>query len=217
MLTSNKIFIALIFGFFGFSFIIKDNNSNTHSRSALIQNDKLEEITSKMKPGSEFIDVCFKIVNEKKTGLTTIYTAKGLYKGKTVGLQFEVNLQIGADKTKKGKSAKPAEPTKNAVHILSLGAESDAFIKAMADLYKIPTQKVFTTTPISCAATLVSQAKGKSAKSNSASKYKLFFESAKDKWDIEILLKIDTKDKLIFLTEVNPGFRKSLINIWALK
>ncbi len=215
MNTLKKALLISLTGFIGFSFAYKKNKTGADKPSlhVLKLDENLSEITSKMKAGAEFVDVFFKITDEKKAGTTTTYTAKGLYKGKIVGLQFEVNSQIGsATKPKKGKAAKQSGPTKNGVLLHSLGVPSDAFLSAMSELYKIPTRKGFTTSPVSCAASLFGPAKSKSAH-----KYKLFFESVKDKWDIELFFSIDSKEKFIFLTEVNPGFRKSLMNAWSVK
>ena len=59
----------------------------------------LEEITSRLDTSSGFIDVFLRIVSDDETDSSHVYVAKGLYKGKTVGLKFEVVQGITSERT----------------------------------------------------------------------------------------------------------------------
>ena len=113
-------------------------------QAALMQ---LQDITQRIDPEEGFIDVFLKITDETKTDTSHIYLAKGLYKDKTIGLAIEVNANIPAGIVDGDISAEGSF-VPNGVKLSSIGAESDTFIQALAELYGVATTKGFTKDPI---------------------------------------------------------------------
>ncbi|MFY9311032.1 MAG: hypothetical protein WAQ28_18460 [Bacteroidia bacterium] len=60
------------------------------------QTNSLSDITSRIDPTEGWSDIFLTMTADTKTDTSHIYIAKGLYKGKTVGLQIEVSSKIGA-------------------------------------------------------------------------------------------------------------------------
>ncbi|MGA9212750.1 hypothetical protein, partial [Kaistella sp.] len=119
------------------SFLFGCNNKEQKSNS---NNIKLEEINSRFDPEEGWSDIFLKITEDTKTDSSHIYVAKGLYNNTTVGLEIEINSKIGAGIVN-GEIDGKVGFVKNAVHLKSLGKESDELVKALSELYKYPTNK----------------------------------------------------------------------------
>lgn len=130
-----------------FSFFGCKNNAQTNKS----ENTKFEDITSRIDPEEGFIDIFLKIIEDTKTDTSHIYIAKGLYKNKTVGLQIEVSSNIRAGIVG-GEIDSKNGFVLNGVQLKSIGEESDELVKALAELYKQHTDKIFTKQIVSATA-----------------------------------------------------------------
>lgn len=199
-------------GFFSFLFGCNDKDGKSQTKNFGDQ-IKLEDITSRIDHEEGWSDIFLKMVETKKTGRSHIYIAKGLYKNKTVGLQFEVNSNIGAGIVNgeiDGKSGFVA----NAVQIKSIGQESDKLIKALGELYQQQTNKSFTKQTISATAFSLNE-KAVNLDKNDYYKLKLFFAEDDENLYSEIYLNINTDKQEIEIHEKDEEYRESIIKVWT--
>ena len=194
-------------GLFSFLFGCKDNNTKAQ------QTNNLVDITSRLDQAEGWSDIFLTITADTKTDTSHIYIAKGLYKGKTVGLQIEVRSNIAAGIID-GKPDSQHGFIDNAVRLTSIGQESDELVKALAELYKKPTDKGFTKQTISATAFSLNE---KSADLDKKDYYrlKLFFEQNDENLYSEIFLNINTDKREIELNEKDEGYREPIIKVWT--
>ncbi len=197
-------------GIFSFLYSSKNNNINAQGLRKY-ENIKLEDITSRFDPEEGWNDIFLKITSEKITKTTHIYIAKGLYKGKTVGLQIEINSKISAGIVNGQIDNKNGFVTKG-IQLKSIGLESDEFVKALAELYKQPTAKGFTKEIISATAFSLNEKPADLDKQDSY-KFKLFFAENDEKLYSELYLNINTKIGEIELNEKDEGYREPIIKL----
>jgi hypothetical protein len=197
----------ILMGLFTFMFGSKDNNAKAQ------QTNKLVDITSRLDQAEGWSDIFLTITADTKTDISHIYIAKGLYKGKTVGLQIEVRSNIAAgivDGKPDGKSGIVA----NAVRLKTLGQESDDLVKALAELYKQPADKGFTKQTISVTAFSLND-KPADLDKKDYYKLKLFFGENDENLYSEIFLNINTDKREIEIHEKDEGYRKPIIKVWT--
>lgn len=197
-------------GIFSFLYSSKNNNINAQGLRKY-ENIKLEDITSRFDPEEGWNDIFLKITSEKITKTTHIYIAKGLYKGKTVGLQIEINSKISAGIVNGQIDNKNGFVTKG-IQLKSIGLESDEFVKALAELYKQPTAKGFTKEIISATAFSLNEKPTDLDKQDSY-KFKLFFAENDEKLYSELYLNINTQTGEIELNEKDEGYREPIIKL----
>lgn len=198
-------------GLFSFLFGCKSNDSNAQTNNS--DNTKLEDITSRIDPEEGWSDIFLKITEDIKTDTSHIYIAKGLYKNKTVGLQIEINSKIGAGIID-GKPDGKAGFVANAVRLKSIGQESDELVKALAELYKQPTDKGFTKQTISATAFSLNE-KAVNLDKSDHYKLKLFFAEEDENLYSEIFLNINTDRREIEIHEKDEGYREPIIKVWT--
>lgn len=201
----------ILMGLFSFLFGCKNNGSNAQTNNS--DNTKIEEITSRIDPKEGWSDIFLKITEDTKTDISHIYIAKGLYKNKTVGLQIEVSSKIGAGIID-GKPDGKAGFVANAVQLKSIGQESDELVKALAELYKQPTNKGFTKQTISATAFSLNE-KSVNLDKNDYYKLKLFFAEDDENLYSEIFLNINTDKREIEIHEKDEEYREPIIKVWT--
>lgn len=201
----------ILMGLFSFLFGCKNNDSNAKTNNS--DNTKIEEITSRIDPEEGWSDIFLKITADTKTDSSHIYIAKGLYKNKTVGLQIEVSSKIGAGIID-GKPDGKAGFVANAIQLKSIGQESDELVKALAELYKQPTNKGFTKQTISATAFSLNE-KSVNLDKNDYYKLKLFFAEDDENLYSEIFLNINTDKREIEIHEKDEEYREPIIKVWT--
>ncbi len=184
---------------------------SNHSSHAANDSTSLEDINARINPEDGWNDIFLKIVKDQKTDSSHIYTVKGLYKEQTVGLQIEVNSSIGAGIVD-GKPNVNSGIARQSVHIRSMGAESDAFVKALAELYGHPTTKAFRQQPLSVTAFSLNETPVNLDK-DGYYKLKLFLEEYDEDLYSEIFLNINTEKKEIEINEKDWEYRRPIIEL----
>ena len=205
--------ITLIFamGILSTLFGCRQNNNKKQITSDL----KLEEITLRTDTSDGFCDIFLKITSDLKTDTTHIYIAKGIYKNKTVGLQFEVKSAMPNGISDQGEMNSENGFIQNAVKIISIGQESDELIKALSELYEIPTQRLFTKTKLVTTAFSLNQ-KIADLDKQDYYKFKLFFNENSDEDSYaELYFNINTNVRIIELHEKDNDYRKPLVKTFA--
>lgn len=196
------------------SFLFGCQKKQSEAKQIVTSNGvQLEEISSRMDEKEGWADVYLKIVSEVETDTSRIYIAKGLHKGVQVGLQIEIKSNIGAgivDGSIDGASGF----AKNGVCLQSIGEESDNFIQAMGELYKVRGANSFTKQPMSLTVFSLN-AKAVDLNEKDYYKLKLFFEDADEELYAELFLNINTQIKEIELHEKDEAYRKPLIKFWT--
>lgn len=181
------------------------------SRTTLSSGIQLEEIVKEEIEDEGFVDVYLKIVSETKTDSSYIYVAKGLYKEQVLGLELEVRSNLPAGLINSSLGAEGAFASQG-VRIKSIGAESDAFISALADLYGFPMHKSFSSKTVT--GTLYSlNDQVANLESSDYYKFKVFFEEDNDALYSEVFLNINTANQEIEWREKDPEYREQLIEI----
>lgn len=173
---------------------------------------KLEEITSRADLSEGFNDVYLKIVEETKIDSKIIYVAKGLYKNEVVGVKFEVKSDMPIGIKSDGDLDAENGFINNPLKIVSIGIESDNFIKALSELYGFPSSKKFTTHEIFISAYSLNQIKPNFEKKGNY-KFKLFFEEENEDLYCELFFNINTNTKFIEFLEKDEAYRKPLIEV----
>jgi hypothetical protein len=181
--------------------------SDTHN------NYTLEDITSRFDSAEGWSDVFLKIISDVQTNISHIYVAKGLYNGKTVGLQIEVNSNIGAGIVN-GALDSQSGFMSHAVQIKSIGQESDEFVKALAELYEQTTGKGFTKQTISATAFSLNE-KSVNLDKKDYYRLKLFFEENDENLYSEVFLNINTEKREIEIHEKDESYREPIIKTWT--
>lgn len=162
-----------------------------------------------------FCDIFLKITSETKIANKHIYIAKGLYKNITVGLQFEIISQLPYGITNEGEVNTKDGFIHEGIWLVSIGQETDNFLRAISELYKIPTSKTFSRNKIP--ATIFSLNKVNTDLNNLGYyKFKVFFNENEDENSYaEIYINIDTEKKVIEFHEKDQEYRKPLVNTFT--
>ena len=150
-----------------------------------------------------------RIVDDVKTDSSYIYTAKSTFKGDTVGLKVEVVNLIPAGIID-DVANEDVGFTKGKIKISSLGAESDAFIKALGKIYEVPASGPFANATL--VPTVFSSNKVNADLDKTATySFKLFLEQ-KSGEPAEMFFNIDTYKKSLEFKEKDPKFRAPFIS-----
>ena len=149
-----------------------------------------------------------RLLDEVDTDSSKVYNAKALYKDDTVAVKVEVlkNIQSGID-----ESGRPKEDAfnKGAIKFSSLGASSDAFVKALAEVFKIEGVSTMTNTVV--LPTVFSSNKHVADLEQKTSyNFKLFFENQTTA-PAEVFAVVDTYRKAIELSEKDSTYRVGLV------
>ena len=170
----------------------------------------LEEITARIDTAEGWSDIFLKITSDVKTSTTHVYEAKGLHKGKLVGLRCEVRSDIKAGLGKR----KPTQAgfVSHGVVLGSLGEESDELIKALAELYGQPAPVAFAQGRITTTAFSLNEIPV-DLDGKALYKLKLFFAENNEELYSELFLNIDTEKREIELAEKDESYREALIKV----
>ena len=188
----------------------QDNNKKQHTSDLI-----LEEITSRTDTSEGFSDIFLKITSDLKSDTAHIYIAKGLYKNKTVGLQFIVKSNMPNGITAEGEMNSKDGFIRNAIKIISIGQESDELVKALSELYEIPNKNLFTKTTLVTTAFSLNQTIADLNKPGYY-KFKLFFNEDSDEVSYaELFFNINTNEKTIELHEKDNDYRKPLVKVFT--
>jgi hypothetical protein len=209
---NRKTLIILSMGILSFLLGCKNKNSNSQQVNDH-ENVRLEEITSRIDPEEGWFDIFMQIISEVKTDSSHIYITKGLYKENVVGLQIEINSNIGAGIVNGELNGKTGFCS-NAVNLQSIGVESDNLIKALAELYQVPITKDFTKKPITANIFSLNDRVVNLDKKDYY-KLKLFFEEDNEELYSEIYLNINTERREIEIHEKDEEYREPIIKVWT--
>ncbi|UIR54504.1 hypothetical protein LZQ00_09490 [Sphingobacterium sp. SRCM116780] len=149
-----------------------------------------------------------RIVDDVKTDSSHIYTTQGLHDQDTVGLKIEVVNQIRAGII----DEEPNDDvgfSKGKIKISSLGAQSDAFIKALGSIYEIKTSDPFTSAtllPNVFSSNKVNVDLDKTATYS----FKLFLDNSSGT-PAEMFFSVDTYKRSVEFSEKDPKFRPLFI------
>lgn len=193
-------------GLFSFLFACKDKNINQGRID--LDNVTLEEITSRIDLEEGWNDVFLKMTSDKKTDTSHIYIAKGLYEGKVVGIEIEVNSNIKAG-FQEGQMDGSGWAAKG-VKIGSIGPESDEFVRALSTLYGQSSTNGFTNQEITAT---VFSLNDRPVNLDEPDYYKLkvFLNENSEELYSELYLNINTAKGEIELNEKDEEYRGSII------
>ncbi|ERJ58054.1 hypothetical protein [Sphingobacterium paucimobilis] len=187
------------------------NNASQENKSTTGDSTKntasIEQLTNNKEADKQTLFLRF--TEETSTDSSMIYTAKSLFDKDTVGLKIEVLKDIKPGLTNDGKVDQKAGFVKGSIKFSSLGGSSDAFVKALGTMFKLPTadkmtEGVILPTVFSSNKTAVDLTKP------STYSFKLFFENGAGE-PAEIFGVVDTYRKAFEFSEKDSTFRKQFV------
>lgn len=177
------------------------------SKSSKKDNLNLVELTNLTNPGGRHFFL--RIVDEKLTDSSVVYTAKSLFKSDTVGLKFEISNNIPAGVNTDGSVDEQAGFSEGTIRISSIGAESDAFVRALSTALNTGAAEKMTDKVIMPS---VFSSNKNSVDLNKIATYsfKIFVPNS-TQLPAELFFNIDTYKKSIEFSEKSPDFRAGLV------
>jgi hypothetical protein len=163
--------------------------------------NNLVDITSKIVKTSGFADIALSITDTKETDSMFVYTAQGLYKSDTVGI--EIYLKKGLKAGIVNGELKDVF-IGNAIKMHSIGSKSDKLLAAMGELYGVDSISNTMRTDLM----VLNCANFNQEDVNYTSgeyKFKVFMEMATG--NPELLMNFDFTNKLILLNEKDVEYR----------
>lgn len=173
----------------------------------------LEEITARFNAEEGWNDIFLKITDRKEKNESVIYIAKGLYKGKVVGLKVEVLKNMMAGLLPSGEVNQNAF-YRDGIRFFSIGNESDELVKALSNLYQFPTIKSFPESIVG-AMTFSLNEIPVDLKNNEHYKFKLFFQDNSEDLYCEMYCNLDLLDGVIELHEKDEEYRENIIKTFS--
>lgn len=166
----------------------------------------LLDITSRIDEASGFINLTLNITDKKETDSTFIYTAKGLFKSDTVGIQVSLKKNIKAGIVN-GEMKNIF--VRNGISLKSIGVKSDRLLSSMIELYGIDSinSKMRNDLMVLTCANLNQQ----DLNYNSGEfKFKVFMETDQDV--PELFVDFDFSNGLVYLNEKDVGYRQGVLS-----
>lgn len=183
----------------------KDGNSSSGNTAK--GSPTIEPLSNQVDAAKQHLFLRF--TDEVSTDSSMVYTTKSLFDKDTVGLKIEVLKNIKPGLKSDGMVDDKAGFVRGSIKISSLGAQSDAFVKALGTMFKVPTSGKMTSEVI--LPTVFSSNKGTVDLSQSATySFKLFLDN-KIGEPAEVFAVVDTYRKSFELTEKDSTFRGQII------
>jgi hypothetical protein len=181
------------------------NNKNESGTTKSIADANLSSETD-----SNWADIKLEITSTVIKNGIHIFTCKGNYKDKLIGLKIEIKSTMNAGITEAGTLTNDGF-INDAVQIKSIGLESDNFINVLSQLYGMSTTKLFTKETELLTIFSLNQTPVNLTKPGSY-KLKLFFDHDEEEY-AELYLNINTGTSSLELAEKDIEYRKNLITI----
>ncbi|MFD2556141.1 hypothetical protein [Sphingobacterium tabacisoli] len=181
--------------------------NKTNTADSTKNTPTIEQLTNNAEAAKQQLFLRF--TEEISTDSSMVYVAKSLFDKDTVGLKIEVLKDIKPGLTNDGKVDEKAGFVKGAIKFSSIGASSDAFVKALGTMFKQPTSnkmtdQVILPTVFSSNKTAVDLTKP------STYSFKLFFENGAGE-PAEVFGVVDTYRKAFEFSEKDSTFRKQFV------
>lgn len=182
-------------------------NNSSGNKEADSGKHTIENLTNNVNAEKQTLFLRF--VEENKTDSSMIYIGKSLFENDTVGLQIEVlnNIKPGIN-----AEGRPVEEGffEGVIKLSSIGAESDAFVKALGKMFKISDVTGMTNEVL--LPTVFSSNKEVSDLSKSSTySFKLFFPNSKGE-PAEVFASVDTYKKAFQISEKDSTYRAQLLS-----
>jgi len=160
-------------------------------------------------PSSIFL----KLTEKTKGDSSYTYIAEGLYEKDTVGFLIEVNKHIPAGVNKDGSVNERDGFKKGVITFKTLGAKSDRFVAALAQLWKVGNLSKMKNSPIQ-PLVFTSNKKPVDLDKPFTYSFKLFFNDTSDNPG-EIFFTFDTYKRGIEFQEKNAQYRTIIVQAFA--
>lgn len=191
----------------GNSNLKKTDGSDTATANT-IERVRIEQLTNGT-PGPEKKNFFLRITDEVKTDSSRIYTTKSIYNKDTVGAKIEVVDFIPAGIID-GQPSDDVGFTKGKIKITTLGTQSDNLVKALGELFQMPTTDGFTKEVV-LPNVFSSNKVNVDLSKKTAYSFKLFLENKKAE-PAELFFNVDTYKHSIEFSEKDPSFRAGFIS-----
>ncbi|MCW8313223.1 hypothetical protein K7A41_18490 [Sphingobacterium sp. InxBP1] len=185
----------------------KTDGRDTATEST-IERVRIEKLTNG-KPGPDKKNFFLRITDEVKTDSSRIYTTKSLYNQDTVGIKVEIIDFIPAGIID-GQPSDDVGFTKGKIKIKSLGTQSNNLVKALGDLFEMPTEEAFTKDVV-LPNVFSSNKVNVDLSKKTAYSFKLFLDNKKAA-PAELFFNVDTYKHSIEFSEKDPSFRAGLLS-----
>ncbi|MHC8949771.1 hypothetical protein [Sphingobacterium hungaricum] len=168
----------------------------------------IEQLSSDTSAAKQTLFLRF--VSEQQTDSSIIYTAKSLFKTDTVGLNIEVLKKIAPGISADGSADTTQGFSSGAIRFSSIGAQSDALVASLGELFKLPTTGKMTTATISPLVFSSNNTEVDLSEKKTFS-FKLFFPNTKGA-EAETFAVVDTYRQAFELSEKDSTFRVQLLS-----
>jgi len=185
----------------------KTDGSDTATANT-IERVRIEQLTNGT-PGPEKKNFFLRITDEVKTDSSRIYTTKSIYNKDTVGAKIEVVDFIPAGIID-GQPSDDVGFTKGKIKITTLGTQSDNLVKALGELFQMPSNDGFTKEVV-LPNVFSSNKVNVDLSKKTAYSFKLFLENKKAE-PAELFFNVDTYKHSIEFSEKDPSFRAGFIS-----
>jgi len=185
----------------------KTDGSDTATANT-IERVRIEQLTNGT-PGPEKKNFFLRITDEVKTDSSRIYTTKSIYNKDTVGAKIEVVDFIPAGIID-GQPSDDVGFTKGKIKITTLGTQSDNLVKALGELFQMPSTDGFTKEVV-LPNVFSSNKVNVDLSKKTAYSFKLFLENKKAE-PAELFFNVDTYKHSIEFSEKDPSFRAGFIS-----
>ena len=185
----------------------KTDGSDTATANT-IERVRIEQLTNGT-PGPEKKNFFLRITDEVKTDSSRIYTTKSIYNKDTVGAKIEVVDFIPAGIID-GQPSDDIGFTKGKIKITTLGTQSDNLVKALGELFQMPSTDGFTKEVV-LPNVFSSNKVNVDLSKKTAYSFKLFLENKKAE-PAELFFNVDTYKHSIEFSEKDPSFRAGFIS-----
>lgn len=185
----------------------KTDGSDTATANT-IERVRIEQLTNGT-PGPEKKNFFLRITDEVKTDSSRIYTTKSIYNKDTVGAKIEVVDFIPAGIID-GQPSDDIGFTKGKIKITTLGTQSDNLVKALGELFQMPSNDGFTKEVV-LPNVFSSNKVNVDLSKKTAYSFKLFLENKKAE-PAELFFNVDTYKHSIEFSEKDPSFRAGFIS-----
>ncbi|REC79438.1 hypothetical protein DRF60_06340 [Chryseobacterium elymi] len=161
-----------------------------------------------------FNDIALKIVETENSANAFLYTVKGKYKNKIVGLKLTVQNNINAGIVN-GKLDSNAFYRKG-MTLQSIGEESDNFLHALCKIYGIKCNDKFSIKPITVTIFPLNEIEANLSNPNYY-RFKAFFNDDEENDYAEIFINLNLEENLVEFNEKDNEYRANIIKTYSRK
>jgi hypothetical protein len=160
-------------------------------------------------------DLRLAIVGDMNAEKNRVYTLKGIYKGAVVGLKLELRKTLKPGLTPAGEPNEFLRPVTDGARIYATGPESDLFLRALSELFGMPTDRRFTKSVLRADPLSLDRHPVDLDSKKGRYTVRLFFNYRKEDLSAELDVAIDLDNGTVSFTQRDEVFRATLLTLFT--